>query len=191
MKLIAGLGNPGKTHVNSRHNIGFSVVKKLSRIYKISLKKEKDTFSLSGKGKIDNQSVVCAMPTTFMNLSGISVKALLKKYKVGLEDLLVVLDDLDLELGRIRIKAHGSAGGHHGLKSVIDSLRSENFCRLRIGIGRPNKEVDTKEFVLSPFAKQEKDKVNMVIEKASNCCRIWVTEGVSKCMNIFNTRAKP
>lgn len=187
MKLIVGLGNPGKIYSDSRHNIGFLVVGALSKAYKISLKREKGSFALSGKGKIAGRNVVLATPITFMNLSGIAVNLLLKKNKVDLDNLLVVCDDLDLELSRLKIRAAGSSGGHRGLNSIIDFLKSEDFCRLRIGIGRP-KEIkrDAAEYVLSPFSKKEKERVEKIIERAVRCCRVWASEGILESMNIFN-----
>lgn len=190
MKLIVGLGNPGKIYSYSRHNIGFSAVKALSKFYKVALKKDKAAFSLSAKCKIKNQNIILATPVTFMNLSGLAVKALLKKYRIDLENLLVVCDDLDLELGRQKIRASGSSGGHQGLKSVIDSLKSDRFSRLRIGIGRPQINTEVKDYVLSPFTQQERGQVKKIIAEASLCCRVWVREGVTKSMNIFNQGAK-
>jgi len=209
MKLIVGLGNPGRLYIDSRHNIGFAVVKLLAKIYKISLKKEKGSLALSGKVKISGQNVILAMPLTFMNLSGIAIASLLKKYKIdlprsslksqvdskegrGLGNLLVVCDDLDLEFGRLKLRPSGSSGGQRGLKSIIDSVGSQRFARLRIGIGRPSASEDTgaSEYVLSAFNRKEKDRVRQIIEKAGECCQAWVREGVTETMNIFNARSK-
>lgn len=189
MKLIVGLGNPGRIYVDSKHNIGFAILKALSQLYKVTLKKDNSVFSLSGRVKIKDQNVILAMPLTFMNLSGIAVAALVKKYKIDLAKLLVVCDDLDLEFGRLKIKDSGSSGGHRGLKSIIHSLGSQGFSRLRIGISRPYKGIDTSSYVLSSFTKKEKEKIKDTIEKASKCCRVWVSEGVTKAMNIFNKSA--
>jgi PTH1 family peptidyl-tRNA hydrolase len=190
VKLIVGLGNPGKIYVNSRHNIGFSVVEALAKVYKISLKKETNTFSLSGKGRIEGQNVILSEPLTFMNLSGLAVSALLKKHKIALDNLLVVCDDLDLAFGRLKIKASGSSGGHRGLNSIMDALSSQNFCRLRIGIGRPHINTYPAEYVLSPFTREEKELAKEIIKRASHCCRVWVKKGITECMNIFNRSAK-
>jgi PTH1 family peptidyl-tRNA hydrolase len=190
VKLIVGLGNPGRIYRDSRHNIGFSVVKALSKIYRIPLKKDNHTFSLSGKGKIKGENLILALPLTFMNLSGIAVSALLKKYKINLENLLVVSDDLDLGLGVIRIRRAGSSGGHRGLSSIIDALGSQSFCRLRIGIGGSvRKDINTTSFVLSPFTRMEREKIKEIIENACDCCSIWVTRGITESMNIFNRRS--
>lgn len=191
MKLIVGLGNPGRIYINSRHNIGFSVVKALSQAHKIALKKESGIVCLSGKGRIASDNVVLALPLTFMNLSGSAVKGLIKKYKIEPGNLLVVCDDLDLEFGRLKIKAKGSSAGQRGLKSIIGELASEDFCRLRVGIGRPFKEeAGISEYVLGPFNKKEKGRLGGIIEEAISCCEIWITKGITESMNIFNRSRK-
>lgn len=188
MKLIAGLGNPGRIYIDSRHNIGFSIIKSLSQIYKAPLKKDNHTFSLSGKGRIEGENVTLALPLTFMNLSGDAVSALIKKYKIDLPDLLVVCDDLDLKFGAMKIRPSGSSGGHNGLQSIIDSLGSREFSRLRIGIGRPQDKRGAADYVLSPFNKKEQKNLKEIIEDACDCCRTWLTKGVTESMNIFNRR---
>lgn len=190
MKLIVGLGNPGGLYAGSRHNIGFSLVKALAKIHKINLKRDSGTFSLNGKGAINGENIILAMPFTFMNLSGVAVKALLKKYRIGTEDLLVACDDLDLEFGRLKIKPGGSSGGHHGLESVIGSLNGAAFARLRIGIGRPVGKKKACEYVLDKFNKEEKAEVSEVLEKSSECCRMWVKKGTAEAMNVFNKRIR-
>ncbi len=190
MKLIIGLGNPGRIYTDSRHNIGFSVVKALSKIYKISLKKDNNAFSLSGKGRIGPEHLILALPLTFMNLSGLAAGALIKKYKIGLEDLMVICDDLDLGFGIIKIRPGGSSGGHRGIASIIEALGSGEFPRLRIGIGRPtHNNTDAANFVLSPFAKKEKEGIKEAIELACACCRAWAMKGITETMNIFNRRS--
>jgi PTH1 family peptidyl-tRNA hydrolase len=189
VKLIVGLGNPGRIYIDSRHNIGTSCIKALAKLYKIHLKKNNHTFSLSGEGKIAGKSVILAAPLTFMNLSGLAVRGLLKKYKIDLDDLLIVCDDLDLEFGRIKIRPAGSPGGHRGLKSIIDSIEKQDFCRLRIGIGKPQDNMDAASFVLSAFNSWERAEVKDIIKKAVDCCRVWVTKGITESMNIFNKRS--
>jgi PTH1 family peptidyl-tRNA hydrolase len=190
MKLIVGLGNPGRAYKDSRHNIGFSVVKALAKIYKVALAKNKAAFSLNAKVKIKGENVILAVPLTFMNLSGKAVEALLKKHKINSENLLVVCDDLDLEFGRLKIRPGGSSGGHRGIESVIRSLKTNEFARLRIGIGRGKADLDVSRYVLSPFSNIEKKERDKIIDKACNCCRVWVSEGILKSMNFFNTRTK-
>lgn len=193
MKLIVGLGNPGDIYEGTRHNIGSQVIKALAKTYKISLKKDRYVKALSGKAKIDNQNVILALPLTFMNLSGIAVRSLLKKYRIdlprsssksnlalnegrGLDNLLVILDDLDLEFGRIKLRPSGSSGGQRGLKSIIDTIGSQEFSRLRIGIGRPQPHMQASDYVLSPFNKKEKEKINDTINQACDCCHSWITK---------------
>lgn len=191
MKLIVGLGNPGRPYINSRHNIGFSVIGTLAKKYKIALKKEKNILALSGKGRIGGDCVILAMPLTFMNLSGIAVSGLLKRHRVASADLLVVCDDLDLEFARLRLRPFGSSGGHRGLKSVIDSLGTQEFSRLRVGIGRPAGEsADEAEYVLSSFGRNQKIQVKELIAEAADCCAAWVNKGIIDTMNTFNKRSQ-
>ncbi len=200
MKLIVGLGNPGRDYQGTRHNIGSSVVKALAKEYNVSLKRGIFSNSLSAKCRIEGQDVMLAIPLVFMNLSGITVSSLIKKHKIdlprspaaqerGLENLIVVFDDLDLELGSIRLKPYGSSGGHKGLQSIISALGNSKFCRLRIGIGRPKAAGrDITKYVLSPFSRKEKKIMQEVTE---NCClalKVWVNSGISKTMNIFNSQ---
>jgi len=186
MKLIVGLGNPGSDYAESRHNIGFLVVRELAKRSGAVLKKERGVTCLSVKARLSGQIVLLAMPLTYMNLSGIAVASLLKKYKINLEGLLVACDDLDLEFGRPRLRPSGSSGGHRGLQSIMGSLRSKEFARLRIGIGRPAKIIPPAEYVLLPFKKMEKVQLRQILETAADCCESWVTAGVAGTMNIFN-----
>ena len=188
MKLIVGLGNPGILYQATRHNIGFNVVKLLAKRSKEVFKKDRFAQAFSVKVKIDDSIVLLAMPLTFMNLSGQAVKALLKKYKIKIEDLLIVCDDLDLELGRMKLAASGSSAGHRGMQSIIDSLASRDFCRLRIGIGRSG--MDAAEYVLKPFTRKERMEVDDLIERATDCCEYWVTRSIEETMNTFNVRSK-
>jgi peptidyl-tRNA hydrolase, PTH1 family len=190
MKLIVGLGNPGEAYAGSRHNIGFNVVKRLAKLCRITLKRESRVLSLSGEGEIEGQEVVLALPLTFMNLSGSAVALLLKKYKAAPEDLLVICDDLELELGRIKIRPKGSSGGHRGLSSIIDSLGSNEFCRLRLGISRPEGRVDPADYVLSAFAAKEKKEANEMVEKALACSLSWASSGINQAMDVFNKRSQ-
>lgn len=186
MKLIVGLGNPGEDYIDSRHNIGFTLVGQLAKLHKIPLKKDHKSRSLHGCGTIAGQKVMLALPLTFMNLSGNAVRPLAARYRIQLHNLLVACDDLDLELGRIKIRPRGSSGGHRGLGSVIDGLNSSDFTRLRIGIGRPEGEIAAAEYVLSAFRGREKKQVKKIIEQAVDCCRMWVSRGIQDCMNTFN-----
>lgn len=189
MKMIVGLGNPGTDYAGTRHNVGFLVIKALAKSWRIALKSDRRTCSLSGRRSIRGQEAVLAMPLTFMNLSGPAVRALCKKYGTEVCDLLVVCDDLDLELGRIKIRPSGSAGGHRGLQSIIDSLGASDFCRLRIGIDRPPAGRDAAEYVLSAFARRQQPQLKEAIGRSCLCCQSWLTDGMVKTMNIFNARS--
>lgn len=190
MKLIVGLGNPGRVYAGSRHNIGFLVVNTLAKDYGVKLKSAFGCRSLIAKIKTQDIDVLLAEPVTYMNLSGAAVAALLKKNKAALKDLLVICDDMDLELGRLKIRASGSSGGHRGLESIIASLASREFSRLRIGIGRSDEKVEAAEYVLAPFNREERKKAVKIVDKACACARAWVIEGTDKTMNLFNKKEK-
>jgi len=187
MKIIVGLGNPGFSYKGTRHNIGFSILELLAASLKIVLKRDNSVFSSVGKSQSDKLDLILAKPSTFMNLSGTAVKALLKKFKAKTEDLLVICDDMDLELGRMKIRPSGSSGGHRGLISIIECLNSQDFCRLRVGIGRPDAKTDPAEYVLSGFSSKEKIILGEAKEKALDCCFTWIKEGTAKTMSMFNT----
>ena len=184
-----GLGNPGLIYSGSRHNIGFVVVKSLAGSLKISFKRDSAVLALVGKSCAGQSDLILALPQTYMNRSGIAVKALLKKFKVDPENLLVVCDDLDLDVGRLKLRPQGSSGGQRGMDSIIAQLATQDFSRLRIGIGRPKNSQDAAEYVLSGFSRQEKAAVKQAQENAVNCCLSWVQNGTEQAMNIFNTKA--
>jgi len=188
-KLIVGLGNPGLIYAGSRHNIGFAVLKSLAGYLKINFKRDSSVSALVVKDKLFQQDVVLALPQTYMNLSGIAVAALLKKFKVDGKHLLVVCDDLDLELSKMKIRPQGSSGGQRGIGSIIEHLGTQNFGRLRIGIGRPKSPQAAAKYVLSGFLRKEKAIVQQIEEDAVNCCLSWVKNGIEQTMNIFNTRS--
>ena len=166
MKLIVGLGNPGSTYTWTRHNLGFMVVGSLEKPDKCSL----------------------LMPQTFMNNSGAAVKAAVKKSGIALEDILIVYDDIALEFGQMRLKPEGSAGGHNGIKSIIEHLGTKEFARLRLGVGRPRPGVDAADYVLSNFTSAEKKLLPDFINQAHECVHSWVNLGVEEVMNQFNKR---
>ena len=190
MKLIVGLGNPGLIYAGSRHNIGFLVVKALARSLKVALKRDRSVFSITGKAKWGEQNIILAMPQTFMNLSGAAVKAMLKKFKVPLEDFLVICDDLDLELARIKIRPGGTSGGQRGLQSIIEHIGTQEFNRLRIGIGRPTRSTDSARYVLTGFSRKEKGLIEQAKENSVGCCFSWAEKGISETMNIFNKKGR-
>lgn len=183
MKLIVGLGNPGRFYHTTRHNLGFLVVKELAR--RNSLRFKKGFRSLIAKGKIDKEEVLLCQPQTYMNLSGEAVKLVLNSKNVELEDLLVVCDDLNLEFSQIRLRPKGSAGGHNGLQSIIDEIGSSQFSRLRIGIGKKEGKNKTGH-VLSHFGKQEAKEIENIIEVAADACVMWLEQGIVAAMDKFN-----
>jgi len=186
IKLIVGLGNPGLIYAGSRHNIGFAVLKSLASSLKINFKRDSSVSALVAKDKLLAPDIVLALPQSYMNLSGIAVKALLKKFKVNLKDILVVCDDLDLELGKMKIRPQGSSGGQRGLESIIEHLGTRDFGRLRIGIGRPKSSADAAKYVLSSFLRKEKTAVGQIVEDAVSCCLSWLEDGIAQTMNTFN-----
>ena len=182
MKLIVGLGNPGRAYRSTRHNIGADVVKRLARGNNINLRRRR-YLSRFGEGRIGGGQVYIILPETFMNLSGKAVHSVAKDKNVALSDILVVCDDADLELGTIRIRPKGSDGGHRGLRSIIESFGSESFPRLRIGIG---KEKDLTSYVLRSFNKDEARRVKEVEEKSVEAALCWLTKDIAQAMNIYN-----
>ncbi len=189
-KLIVGLGNPGLTYAGTRHNIGFSVLKSLAGSLKTNFKRDSSVSSLVAKSQAADADLILALPQTYMNLSGIAVKALIKKFKIDLENLLVVCDDLDLDPGRIKIRPQGSSAGQRGMDSIIEHLGTREFARIRIGIGRPKNPQDAAEYVLSGFSRQEKAAVSRAQENAVNCCLSWIENGTAQTMNLFNVKSE-
>lgn len=174
MKLIVGLGNPGRAYARSRHNIGYSVVKAIAQGQGAAFKKESRIPALSSRLSFAGQDVVLALPLTFMNLLGGPVSSLVKKYRISPGNLLVVCDDLDLEFAKMRLRDSGTSAGHRGMGSIIEALGRKDFWRLRIGIGRPENKADVAEYVLAPFAKEEQKELNGMIEQAAGSCLDWI-----------------
>lgn len=184
MKLIVGLGNPGAKYSGTRHNVGFDVVDRLAARGGISLAVEK-FHAWHGKGELRGESVVLLKPTTFMNRSGQAVVAAGRFYRLELADLLVVVDDLALPVGRIRVRKSGTAGGHNGLQDLIDRLGSPDWCRLRIGIGESIG--DPVNYVLGRFAESEKADVQRACVRAADAAECWIEYGADAAMNRFNS----
>lgn len=185
MKLILGLGNPGKKYQKSRHNLGFRVLDSLAKRLKVDLK-QKRYKSLIGKGKIGKEGIILAQPLTFMNDSGVAAASLVRSLKIPLKNLVVACDDIDLPIGRIRIREKGSSGGHKGLESIIQHLKSNEFPRLRLGIGKSPRGMDPKEYVLKNFTKEENLLVKKAIDKAEEALILLVEEGIIPAMNKYN-----
>ena len=186
MKFIVGLGNPGKEYVNTRHNLGNFLVQALGCEAGLSFRRDSGVYSFIARGTFCGEEVVLGLPYTYMNLSGRAVKAMAAKYGKGGYELLVVCDDMDLDFGTLRIKRGGSSGGHKGIASIIESLGNGDFCRLRMGIGRPSAGTDAAVYVLEKFGPFEKGSLPGVLETAIECCKTWLTEGTEKAMNRFN-----
>ncbi len=183
---IIGLGNPGRQYEGTRHNVGFMVIDELSRKLGVQLRRRQCKSKLT---IVDFNGIrlLLAKPMTFMNLSGDAVKCIVHQFGLEVQRLLIVLDDVNLPLSRIRIRSGGSHGGHKGLKSVIEALGREDVPRLRIGIGAPPPGIDLVSFVLSPFEPHEMDAIREAIERAANGAIACVTEGLEKAMSKFNS----
>lgn len=184
MKILTGLGNPGERYGKTRHNVGFMVIDRLAWHLETECGQKKFQ-SFFCKKTVAGEEILLLKPQTFMNMSGVAVKEAFDFYKCAMHDLMVVCDDLDLPLGKIRIKRNGGSGGHRGLKSLALSLGDSGFPRLRIGIGRPPTG-DSSNYVLSPFSGDEESIVHEVIERACLALKTWICEGVETCMNKFN-----
>lgn len=181
--LVIGLGNPGRAFERSRHNIGFLVIDELARRYGARAG-ERAAKSLTGRVRVGDIDLVLAKPQTMMNLSGLAAKALRTKYAVPLERVLVVHDELDLPFGRIRIRREGSSAGNHGLDSLIASLGTRTFARVRVGVGRP--VGDGVDYVLSPFSEQERARLPAIVERAADAVLYAVEHGLDRAMTEFN-----
>ena len=185
---IVGLGNPEKRYENTRHNIGFAVIDEIAEEYRIAIR-ERGFKALYGKGVIEGQRVILVKPLTYMNLSGECVREVTDYYKIDVEEeLIVISDDISLEAGGIRIRKKGSAGGHNGLKNIIRHLGTENFMRIRMGVGEKPKEWDLIDYVLGRFPKEEREKMSESVAQAVKAVGVIVTEGPDKAMNIFNKK---
>jgi PTH1 family peptidyl-tRNA hydrolase len=187
LRAIVGLGNPGAAYAKTRHNVGFWVVEALAAEIRSHFRRH--GLSLRAHGSLAGHDLTLAKPQTFMNQSGQAVGELLADVGldlVDLRDLIVIHDDLDLDVGRIRLKARGGAGGHNGILSIIDVLQTDRFARLKIGVGRPPADVDAAEYVLRPAAGADRSLLNEGVERASDAIRCWITEGLAVAMNRFN-----
>ncbi len=180
-----GLGNPGQRYGRGRHNVGFMVVDRLAQEHHVELKIKK-YHSLVGRWEFNGEEILLVKPQTYMNRSGEAARSMLRYLPMSSEDLLVVYDDMDLPLGRIRLRARGSAGGHRGMQSVLDQLGRDDFFRLRVGIGRPPGGEDPTDFVLSPFLPKEEDVVERVVSRAAEAVESLIRDGARQTMETFN-----
>jgi len=184
LKLIVGLGNPGREYEHTRHNVGFQVAEELAHRYRVTLKNQAKWKARAAKIAEIGDGVLLAEPTTFMNLSGWAVREIVGFHKLAPSDVLVVVDDADLPLGRLRMRTSGSAGGHNGLKSVIQELGTVEFPRLRVGVGRQAGEL--KNHVLGRFSAEEKARIDAAVKRAADAAELFAKEDILAAMNRFN-----
>jgi len=187
VKLIVGLGNPGYEYHLTPHNLGFMAVERLAETCGVKFSR-RESRSLAASARIEGEPAVLAKPQTFMNLSGLAVRSLVKKWNASAEDLIVLMDDVDLPLGSLRIRSKGSAGGHKGLKSVIAALETDQFVRVRLGAGPDSTVEDLVSYVLTPFRRDDLETVAEMVERAADSVRIILKEGLDKAMNLFNRK---
>jgi peptidyl-tRNA hydrolase, PTH1 family len=185
VKLVVGLGNPGEKYQRTRHNLGYFVIDQLARQKNISIDRNLCN-ALIGEGHNNGEKLILAKPQTFMNRSGVAVYALLDEFCGSAEDLIVVYDDLDLPFGRIRIRPNGSAGGHRGIISIMESLAGAPFTRVRVGIGRPPPSVDAVDYVLEPFTAIEASELPEQIARVAAAIEAVLKDGIERAMEIFN-----
>ena len=185
MKLIVGLGNPGKRYEGTRHNLGFWVIDRLASKTGIALS-EKLCESIVGRGRWGDEMVVLALPQTFMNCSGAAIGCLLAETQSQAADLVLIYDDLDLPFGQIRIRPRGSAGGHRGVFSILEYLGATEFPRVRLGIGRPPEGIDPADYVLEDFGDTERTEIDKIIDQAAESAVCLVKDGIERAMALYN-----
>jgi peptidyl-tRNA hydrolase, PTH1 family len=190
LKLIVGLGNPGYEYYLTPHNLGFMAADRLAEECGVSIT-HREAQALTAVTELENEAVMLAKPQTFMNLSGLAVARLTAKHLDSLRDLMVLVDDVDLPLGTLRIRRRGSAGGHNGLKSIIGELESDEFLRVRLGVGPADEVEDRVSYVLGRFRKADLEAVADMLDRAVEAVRMALREGPEKAMNRFNRRAVP
>ncbi len=190
MKLIVGLGNPGEQYRGTRHNVGFEVVDETARRWDAAFRSAPADALLANAPAVPagRGAVLLAKPLTYMNRSGFAVGALLRYYRIGQEDLLVVTEDVNLPLGRLRARRQGSSGGHNGLRSIIEALAGEGFSRLRVGVGRGDPRQKLSGRVLSRFARSERSAMDDSVRRAADAVEMFVETGIGPVMNAFNRR---
>lgn len=189
MFVIAGLGNPGSKYEKTRHNVGFQVIDCLAEKYHIEMNQKKHK-AICGVGMIEGQKVLLVKPQTYMNLSGESIREALDFYKVDEEEFLVIYDDISLQPGQLRIRKKGSAGGHNGIKNIIQHLGVQVFSRIKVGVGEKPQGYDLADYVLGNFSKEDEVIMKEAYERAAQAAVEILCEGVDKAMNKFNVSAK-
>lgn len=185
MKVVLGLGNPGRKYARTRHNLGFLVVDRIASENHVAVKKKKHD-SLIGEWQADGEKILLVKPQTFMNHSGAAVRQLFRFFPITAGDLVVIHDDLDLPFGRMRIRPGGGPGGHRGVLSILETLGEEGFFRVRVGIGRPPPAIDPTDYVLQPFSSDESSRLEQVVTRAADAVKCLLAEGPKRAMETFN-----
>lgn len=185
MYLIVGLGNPEEDYSKTRHNMGFNVINKIASEYGIEMNKKKFD-ALYGEGKIENQKVILLKPQTYMNLSGKSIIQVVNFYKIPLENICVIYDDMDITPGEIKIRKKGGSGSHNGMKSVVAELNSKDFARIRVGIGTPKFKDDSINYVIGAIPEEEMKILDEAVIKAKDAIKSIIKDGIDNAMNKFN-----
>ena len=186
MKLVAGLGNPGREYAGTRHNVGFEVMDLLARRHHLPWPAKLDGSSVEARWRRPDADVLLVKPLTYMNLSGRAVGEVARFYKIDLPDVLVVADDVNLPLGRLRARASGTEGGHNGLRSIAESFGTIDYARLRIGVGRGDLRRDLADHVLARFEPDEQAGMEDAIARAADAVEVWISDGLARVMNTFN-----
>lgn len=187
MYIIIGLGNPSREYEATRHNIGFDAITRIADDHHISMDMKKHK-AICGKGIIGSERILLAQPQTYMNLSGESVRELLDFYKVTNHEIIVIYDDISLDVGQLRIRKKGSAGGHNGIKNIIQHLGTDEFMRIKVGVGDKPKDWDLADYVLSRFPKEDEEKIREALMKTSKACDTIITKGIEEAMNLYNKK---
>ena len=187
--LVVGLGNPGEEYAKTRHNVGAEVVELLARRHGIRLKKHRRDRALVGDARVDGRFLALAIPVTWMNDSGMAVAPLARRFEVGPEQLVVVHDELDLPPAALRVKMGGGLAGHNGLRSITQHLHSQDFLRVRIGVGKPPSKERGANHVLSGFSKRDREQIAVTLEEAADAVELILTDGVEAAMNRYNGRS--
>lgn len=187
MRIIIGLGNPTEKYQATRHNVGWDAITRISDDYRIPLNQKRHK-ALCGSGYIEGVKVILAQPLTYMNLSGESVRELVDFYKVDSEDVIVIYDDVSLDVGQLRIRKKGSAGGHNGIKSIISHLGTDEFPRIKVGVGERPKEWDLADYVLSRFKGEEQKLIREALKDSSDACKMIINDGMDAAMNLYNKK---
>ena len=190
VKLIVGLGNPGEEYRLTPHNLGFMVIDRLAGECGVNVRRP-EAQALTATAELSGTEVILAKPQTYMNLSGLAVERLLRNYDLGPAHLLVVVDEIELPLGMLRVRPQGSAGGHNGLKSIIGAIGTDDFARLRIGVGPGRPVEDYASYLLAPFSSRESASAKEMIDQASEAVRMILSDGMQEAMNRFNRKVPP